>query len=225
MMNKAKKDREAMMASKKAADEAAAVKAAAERKAAQENAAKLSEEVRRIEAEATQQKILQVEAEAEAEAAPESPKAVAPKAPASKAAPKAATPAVPAAPKAPASKAAPKAAEPKPAAPKAAPASKAAEPKSDAPKAPASKATPKPVTPAASATVAPVYGNFVHREGPGIAYVYWDYTSKRWRGPVASLFAAKQAGNGVWEPRWYWFNADGSIDHQLSADEIERYCP
>ncbi len=214
MNKKAMKDRASILDAKKAADEAAAAKAAAEKKAAQENAAKLSEEVRRIEAEATQQKILQVEAEAEAEVTPDASKAApasktAPKAAEPKATPKPATPAAPAAPKAPASKAAPKAAEPKPDASKAAPA----------------KAAPKATTPAAPATVAPVYGNFVHREGPGMAYVYWDYTSKRWRGPVASLFAAKQAGNGVWEPRWYWFKADGSIDHQLSTDEIERYCP
>ena len=59
--------------------------------------------------------------------------------------------------------------------------------------------------------------------GPGYAYLYWSAKYRRW-GIKTDLWAAKQAGNGVYEPIWVWYK-DGKIDHILSEDEIKKYTP
>lgn len=60
--------------------------------------------------------------------------------------------------------------------------------------------------------------------GPTMMYKWWDVRKKRWGYPKNDLFAAKQAGNGIWEPVWVW-TVNGQIDHVLSDEEIEEYCP
>lgn len=61
-------------------------------------------------------------------------------------------------------------------------------------------------------------------DGPAEMYKYWDYKRGVWAGPKQNLFAAKAAGNGVWEPVWVWI-INGKIDHALTVEEIEKYCP
>ena len=59
--------------------------------------------------------------------------------------------------------------------------------------------------------------------GPGLAYKYWIPKLKMW-GIKVDLWAAKRAGNGVYEPVWVWF-VDGAIDHILDAEEVRQYAP
>lgn len=60
-------------------------------------------------------------------------------------------------------------------------------------------------------------------DGPRRMYLYWDYKSNAWRGPKADLFAAEQAGSD-WKPVWVWITS-GKVDHFLTKDEIDKYCP
>ena len=60
-------------------------------------------------------------------------------------------------------------------------------------------------------------------DGPGYAFKYWDAEKRLWF-IKADIWAAKQAGNGVYEPVWVWYEK-GQIRRLLDADEIERYTP
>ena len=60
-------------------------------------------------------------------------------------------------------------------------------------------------------------------DGPARMYLYWDYQARTWRGPKQDLFAAKQAGSD-WKPVWVWIKS-GLIDHFLTQEEIDKYCP
>ena len=129
---------------------------------------------------------------------------------------------------------------PKAEASKAAPAApKASAPKTSAPKASNSKTTPKtapaastapktaPDAPKASApTPATVIScsAFKHGEGPGYAFKYWNAQARIW-GMKTDLWSARQAGNGIYSPVWVWYRPDGTVDHVLSIEEIEKYCP
>lgn len=59
--------------------------------------------------------------------------------------------------------------------------------------------------------------------GPARAYSYWDYEAQMF-GLTTDIWAAKQISNGFYDPVWVWL-VDGSIDHVLTAAEIEKYLP
>ena len=103
--------------------------------------------------------------------------------------------------------------------PVAQPASKSATQQSPQPVTDNNKATKPIVNPV---PVAPIGAAL--SEGPTRMYKYWDYKHGVWAGPKRDLFAAMAAGNGVWEPVWVW-TKDGKIDHFLTMEEIEKYCP
>ena len=60
-------------------------------------------------------------------------------------------------------------------------------------------------------------------DGPRKMYLYWDHNTRTWRGPKADLFAAEQAGSD-WKPTWVWIKG-GKVDHFLTQEEIDKYCP
>ena len=70
----------------------------------------------------------------------------------------------------------------------------------------------------------PQYTKYPLTNGPTRMYKFWDHQKKLWGFPKHDLFAAKAAGNGVWEPVWVW-TVNGEIDHFLSKEEIIKYCP
>lgn len=59
--------------------------------------------------------------------------------------------------------------------------------------------------------------------GPGMIFKYWNYKTKSYDFKK-DIWAAKKAGNGVYEPIWVWF-IDGKVDHILNSDEVIKYCP
>ena len=70
----------------------------------------------------------------------------------------------------------------------------------------------------------PQYTKYPLTNGPTRMYKFWDHQKQVWGFPKHDLFAAKAAGNGVWEPVWVW-TVNGEIDHFLSKEEIIKYCP
>ncbi|MBR3115714.1 hypothetical protein IKF30_00575 [Candidatus Saccharibacteria bacterium] len=64
-----------------------------------------------------------------------------------------------------------------------------------------------------------------YHEGPELRFKYWDWKASCWKGPKRDLWAAKAAGNGTYEPVWVWLDANGELDHIMSPEEIEKYCP
>lgn len=69
----------------------------------------------------------------------------------------------------------------------------------------------------------PVVRDASWRNGPGYAYVYWDYEAK-WYQLTSDIWAAKQASHGTYSIVWVWYK-DGVIDHLLSKEEIKKYTP
>ena len=63
-----------------------------------------------------------------------------------------------------------------------------------------------------------------YHEGPEMRYKYWDWKAQCWK-IKRDLFAAKAAGNGTWEPIWVWNDSNGELDHIMTPEEIESYCP
>lgn len=59
--------------------------------------------------------------------------------------------------------------------------------------------------------------------GIGYAYKYWVPSCRTWF-ITADIWAAKQASNGLYNPIWALYK-DGAIDHELTAEEIQQYCP
>lgn len=59
---------------------------------------------------------------------------------------------------------------------------------------------------------------------PGYAYIWWDAQNRVWV-PCTDIWAAKQAGNGVYHPKWAWLDAQGRIVRFLTNEEIIRYAP
>lgn len=59
--------------------------------------------------------------------------------------------------------------------------------------------------------------------GPGHVYKYWNWQKGKWQF-TTDLWAANQAGNGVFDILWGWYQ-NGVLDHILSDEEIEQYCP
>ncbi|MDO5451984.1 MAG: hypothetical protein Q4F56_02755 [Candidatus Saccharibacteria bacterium] len=64
---------------------------------------------------------------------------------------------------------------------------------------------------------------------PAQMFEFWDCGLQLWRGPVASLAAAKQAGGGVnsnWRIVWCWVEPDThNFVGYMSPGDILRYCP
>lgn len=58
----------------------------------------------------------------------------------------------------------------------------------------------------------------------GYAYVWWDSQNRVWV-PCTDIWAAKQAGNGVYHPKWAWLDAQHRLVRFLTQEEIVRYCP
>ena len=80
---------------------------------------------------------------------------------------------------------------------------------------------PQPATQPVTQAVKSVGYNFP--DGPRRMYLYWDHNTRTWRGPKADLFAAEQAGSD-WKPTWVWIKG-GKVDHFLTQEEIDKYCP
>ena len=81
-----------------------------------------------------------------------------------------------------------------------------------------------PAQPAAPATKKqPVNQDSAKKNGPSYGFKYWDHQHKCW-GLSTNLWAAKQMGNGIYEPIWAWYVND-CIDHIMSPEEIKQYCP
>ena len=59
---------------------------------------------------------------------------------------------------------------------------------------------------------------------PGYAYVWWDAQNRVWV-PCTDIWAAKQAGNGVYHPKWAWLDDQHRLVRFLTQEEIVRYCP
>ena len=157
--------------------------------------------------------------EPEEEEADDADSTVAPAAPASESASVAPAPKKPDPAPAPASESAPASASAT-----AAPATPAPKKPDPAP-APASAPAPAPApdpAPASATTVSAAFaaGNWT---GPGYAFKYWD-AEKRFWFIKSDIWAAKQAGNGIYEPVWVWYEK-GQIRRLLDKDEIERYAP
>ena len=74
-----------------------------------------------------------------------------------------------------------------------------------------------------TASVAPVVLTAANGDGPGYAYKYWDASRRLWL-PTTDIWAAKQAGNGVYEPMWVWYKK-GQIHHVMDKEEIRKYVP
>ena len=113
---------------------------------------------------------------------------------------------------------------PKPDAKPAAAKSAAASPR---PKPDAKPAAAKPA--AASPKPEPEAGLKKLRYVPAQMFEFWDPGSQMWRGPVAHLSAAKQAGGGVdsnWRIVWCWIEPDThDFVGYMSSRDILRYCP
>ena len=120
------------------------------------------------------------------------------------------------------SKPKPAAAKPVAVSPKPKPAAASPRPKPDA-----KPAAAKPA--AASPKPEPEAGLKKLRYVPAQMFEFWDPGSQMWRGPVAHLSAAKQAGGGVdsnWRIVWCWIEPDThDFVGYMSSGDILRYCP
>lgn len=58
----------------------------------------------------------------------------------------------------------------------------------------------------------------------GYAYIWWDAQNRVWV-PCTNIWAAKQAGNGVYHPKWAWLDEQHRLVRFLTKEEIVRYCP
>lgn len=58
----------------------------------------------------------------------------------------------------------------------------------------------------------------------GYAYIWWDAQNRVWV-PCTDIWAAKQAGNGVYHPVWAWLDESHRLVRFLTKEEIMRYCP
>ena len=64
---------------------------------------------------------------------------------------------------------------------------------------------------------------------PAQMFEFWDPGAQMWRGPIAHLSAAKQAGGGAdsnWRIVWCWIEPDThDFVGYMSSGDILRYCP
>ena len=97
------------------------------------------------------------------------------------------------------------------------------EPKPEPKPAPELKPEPDPV-PKMPRPVSKIHGSAPVGEGLGIAFRYWHEPTHSWC-IGANEISVCQLSNGVYQAIWAWYNADGTIHHILSRDEVLKYAP